>query len=288
MSGAAGAGASGAAPAGESGAARAGGSASACAAPRGHGLLAGRRAIVTGGSRGIGAGIAETLAREGAAVGLIGRDAAALTQVAGRLRVRAGAEVEIRAADLAGGDEVAAAVDELAGALGGVDLLVNNAGTTVREDALALSADDWDRVLAVNLRAAFVASQAAARAMVAGGTGGAIVNIASLSAHFGIRRAPAYAASKGGIVQLTKALALEWGVHGIRVNAVAPGYVATELTRPLTDDAERREAISRRIPLGRWGSPEDVGGAVALLCSPLAGYVTGQVLYADGGYATDG
>ena len=256
--------------------------------PRGHGLLAGRKAIVTGGSRGIGAGIAETLAREGAAVGLVGRDTAALAQVAGRLRVREGAEVEVCGADLAGRTAVGEAVEELADALGGVDLLVNNAGTTVRDDALSFSAEAWDEVLAVNLRAAFVAAQAAARRMVAAGSGGAIVNVASLSARFGIRRAPAYAASKGAIVQLTKALALEWGPHGIRVNAVAPGYVETELTRPLTDDAERREAISRRIPLGRWGLPEDVGGAVALLCSPLAGYVTGQVLYVDGGYGTDG
>jgi 2-dehydro-3-deoxy-D-gluconate 5-dehydrogenase len=257
-------------------------------APRGHGLLAGRRAIVTGGSRGIGAGIADSLAREGAAVGLIGRDGGALAQVAGRLRLRHGAVAEICVADLGTHDGVAQAVDELAGALGGVDLLVNNAGTTVREEALSLAADDFDRVLAVNLRAAFVAAQAAARRMVAAGEGGAIVNVASLSARFGIRRAPAYAASKGGIVQLTRALALEWGSHGIRVNAVAPGYVATELTRPLIEDEARRSRIDERIPLGRWGAPEDVGDAVALLCSPLAGYVTGQVLYADGGYTTDG
>src|SRR5690606_21420192 len=178
------------------------------------------------------------------------------------------------------------AVAELAEELGGLDVLVNNAGTTVRGDALSFAADDFDRVLVVNLRGAFVAAQAAARAM--GDGGGAIVNIASLSARFGIRRGAAYGASKGGLVQLTKALALEWGPRGIRVNAVAPGYIATDLTAPLLADAARRDAIEARIPLGRWGTPDDVAGAVALLCSPLAAYVSGHVLYVDGGYSADG
>jgi len=250
--------------------------------PAGRGLLAGMRAIVTGASRGIGAAIARRLAAEGAVVGAITR--APLDRRPGSVverTIRAG-----RCADLGDAAATRAAVEALAAELGGLDVLVNNAGTTVRADALALSPEAFDRVLGVNLRGAFVAAQAAARAM--GDGGGAIVNVASLSARFGIRRGAAYGASKGGIVQLTKALALEWGPRGIRVNAVAPGYIATDLTGPLLADERRRRAIEARIPLGRWGTPDDVAGAVALLCSPLAAYVSGEVLFVDGGYSADG
>jgi 2-deoxy-D-gluconate 3-dehydrogenase len=228
------------------------------------GLLAGRRALVTGATRGIGAAAADALAEHGARV------------------VRLGS----RDADMADPDAVRAAVARATEELGGLDVLVNNAGTIERGPSAELALERWDRVLDVNLRGAFVAAQAAYEALADGG--GAIVNIASLSARFGVRQGAAYAASKGGLVQLTRALALEWAPAGIRVNAVAPGYVATDFTRALQDDPGRHASILARIPMGRWATPQDIAGSVVYFASDLAAYVTGQVLYADGGYSCDG
>jgi NAD(P)-dependent dehydrogenase (short-subunit alcohol dehydrogenase family) len=145
----------------------------------------------------------------------------------------------------------------------------------------------WRRVFATNLDAAFTAARAVAPLMRATG-GGAIVNVTSLSAHFGVRRAASYGASKSGLLGLTRALALEWAVDGIRVNAVTPGYIDTDFTAALAGDPERSRRILERIPLGRWGKPADVAGTVVYLASPLAAYVTGQVVVVDGGYSVDG
>jgi 2-deoxy-D-gluconate 3-dehydrogenase len=243
--------------------------------------LTGKVALVTGASRGIGRAIAERLASLGADVGLVQRSDAAGT--ASEIQ-RLGRRAFVFQADLgdarACDDAVAAVVD----ALGRLDVAVCNAGAMVRAPALELSVDDWRRVLDVNLTGAFVLSRAAARQFVAQGDGGRIVHIASMmSFHAGINTA-AYAASKGGVAQLTKAQANEWAPHGIRVNAVAPGWVETELTAPLREDERRFAEISGRIPVGRWATADDIAGAVAFLSLPESEYVNGIVLPVDGGW----
>src|SRR4051794_5074675 len=251
------------------------------------GLLEDSTAVVTGASRGIGAAIATALAGSGAAVGLISRTPAPLQDLADELRAATGSRVATAACDVSDSNAVRAAVAKLADALGTADVLVNNAGLIERADSVTLAADAWERVLDTNLRAAFVAAQSAFPAMRDSG-GGAIVNVGSLSGTFGIRRAAAYGASKAGLLGLTRALALEWGPHGVRVNAVTPGYVATDFTRALVDDPERFESVRQRIPLGRWAQPHDIAGTVVYLASSLASYVTGQVVHVDGGYTVDG
>jgi gluconate 5-dehydrogenase len=252
----------------------------------GAGLLEGRRAAVTGASRGIGAAIARALADAGADLALLSRSDAPLRELGEEIRTRTGRPAPAITADLGDPDDVRSAVRDATDALGGLDVLVNCAGTIERADSAELTLEQWDRVMDVNLRGAFVCAQAAFPALAEGG--GAVVNIASLSSRFGIRRAAAYGASKGGLVQLTRALALEWASRGVRVNAVAPGYVETEFTRALSGDPERSRAIVARIPMGRWGTPDDISGSVVFLASDLAAYVTGQVLYVDGGYCCDG
>lgn len=249
-------------------------------------LLAGRRALVTGASRGIGAAVAEALTVHGAEVCLAGRDRSSLDVVSARIEAATDRAPATVIADMADPASVAGAVADAIARLGGLDILVNNAGTIERAPSRDLSIEQWDRVIDVNLRAAFVASQSAFPSLSSGR--GSIVNISSLSGKFGIRQAAAYGASKGGLVQLTRALALEWAADGVRVNAVAPGYVRTEFTRALQEDPGRARSIESRIPMGRWATPEDVAGSVVFFSSDLAGYVTGQVLYVDGGYSSDG
>jgi NAD(P)-dependent dehydrogenase (short-subunit alcohol dehydrogenase family) len=209
-----------------------------------------------------------------------------LEVVAARIEASMGRAPATVTADLADPTSVGEAVTDATARLGGLEILVNNAGTIVRAPSSDMSIEEWNRVVDVNLRGAFLASQSAFAALSS--SRGSIVNIASLSAKFGIRRAAAYGASKGGIVQLTRALAIEWAADGVRVNAVAPGYVKTEFTRALQEDRERASSIEARIPMGRWATPEDIAGSVVFFCSDLAGYVTGQVLYVDGGYSCDG
>jgi 2-dehydro-3-deoxy-D-gluconate 5-dehydrogenase len=187
-------------------------------------------------------------------------------------------------ADLGDPTECERAVEEVAERLGRLDVCVCNAGTIFRAPILELPVEEWQRVLDVNLTGAFVISRTAARRFVAQGNGGRIVHLASMmSFHAGINTA-AYAASKGGVAQLTKAQANEWAPLGIRVNAVAPGWVETELTRALREDEQRFREISARIPVGRWASAEDVAGAVGFLCLPESDYINGHVLAVDGGW----
>jgi 2-deoxy-D-gluconate 3-dehydrogenase len=186
-------------------------------------------------------------------------------------------------ADLAERDSPDRLVDEATALLGRIDILVNNAGIIRRADARDYPDADWDEVLQVDLTSVFRLCRAAGRGMLDRGAG-KIINIASMLAFQGGTRVPAYAAAKGGVAQLTKALANEWAPRGVNVNAIAPGYMKTDNTQALRDDASRYEAITARIPAGRWGEPEDLAGAVVFLASPASDYVHGYLLAVDGGW----
>ena len=247
----------------------------------GESPLLGQTALVTGASRGIGRAIALELARRGADVGLIQRgdasDVAASIADLGRRAVVVRADLE---------DPVAAetAVEAVVADLGRLDIAVCNAGTVHREPALEVSLTDWRRVVDVNLVSGFVVARAAARRFVAQGEGGRIVFTASVLSFQGGWNVSSYAASKAGVANLARALANEWASLGIRVNAVAPGYIENDQSAPLRADPERYAAISSRIPAERWGTNEDVAATVAFLVSPAAEYVHGSVLTVDGGW----
>jgi 2-deoxy-D-gluconate 3-dehydrogenase len=244
-------------------------------------FLAGEVALVTGTSRGIGRAIAVALARLGADIGLVQRgstgDTAAEIAELGR-------RTHLAEADL--GDPRAAeqAVAEVAEALGRLDVCVCNAGVIHRDAALDVSLADFERVLAVNVTGAFAVSRASARLLVERRIAGRIVHVASVTSFHGSVRAAAYSTSKGAVAQLMRSEANEWGPLGIRVNAVAPGWVQTEMTGALRDDESRFAEITGRIPLGRWATPEEVAEAVSFLVSPAARYVHGHLLAVDGGY----
>jgi 2-dehydro-3-deoxy-D-gluconate 5-dehydrogenase len=243
--------------------------------------LAGKAAVVTGASRGIGRAIALRLARDGADIGLLQRSDA--TDVAREIS-DLGRRAHVVRVDLEQPEEGERAVDAAAEVLGRLDIAIANAARIVRRPALELPLDEWERTLAVNLTSVFTVSRAAARRFLAQGGGGAIVHVASVLSFQGGLNVAAYAASKGGVAQLTRALANEWARFGIRVNAVAPGYVANDQTAPLREDETRHRQITERIPAGVWASDEDIAAAVAFLVSPDAGYVHGHVLAVDGGW----
>jgi 2-deoxy-D-gluconate 3-dehydrogenase len=242
--------------------------------------LEGRTAVVTGGGRGLGAGITEALLAAGADVVVLARRD--VPEELATAAARLGRTLEHVAVDLGDADAVDAAADEVL-ARRRVDVLVNNAGVQDRYPAAEFPLEAWDRVLDVNLRVVFQLAQRFGRPMLERGEG-AIVNLASLLSFQGGLNVAAYAASKGGVAQLTKALANEWAARGVRVNAVAPGYMATEMNEALLADPVRLEQLSARIPAGRWGTPEDIGNVVVFLASPAAAYVHGQVLAVDGGW----
>ena len=242
--------------------------------------LGGMTAVVTGGGRGLGHGISDALLEAGADVIVLGRSPipAELKEHAAAL----GREVHFVALDLADSGAIDTAARQVL-ATHRVDILVNNAGTQDRYPAVDFPLDAWDAVLDINLRAVFQLCQLFGRPMLERG-GGKIVNLASLLSFQGGMTVPAYAASKGAVAQLTKALCNEWSSRGVNVNAVAPGYMATEMNAALLADPARMEQLSARIPAGRWGQPQDIGNVVVFLASPAAGYVHGQVLAVDGGW----
>lgn len=238
--------------------------------------LTGRVALVTGGTRGIGRAIAQALADAGATVAVTGRDPARAEDAAAAI----GRGARGFAGDVGDPAQAARLVEQAEQALGAVDILVNNAGLTRDNILLRLKDDDWDAVLDANLRGAFVTIRAATRGMMKR-RWGRIINISSVVGLTGNRGQANYAASKAGLIGLTKSVAREFASRNILANVVAPGFIATEMTDAMT--AEAREALSRRIPLERLGSAQDVANVVAFLASEQAAYITGQVLVVDGG-----
>ncbi len=244
--------------------------------------LNGKNALVTGSHRGLGAAIAVALSKAGANVGCHGRDAkpgAACDEIR-----TAGRKTFYFSADLADAKTHPELIGRTISEFGSVDILVNNAGVIRRAPASEYSAEFWDELISVNLTAVFHLSQLAGRHMLGRGTGGKILNIASLLSFQGGILVPAYAAAKGGVAQLTKALANEWASKGINVNAIAPGYMATDNTTALRNDPVRSRQILERIPAARWGEPSDIAGAAVFLCSSASDYVHGHVLAVDGGW----
>ena len=244
--------------------------------------LSGKRALVTGGGRGLGLGMATGLAEAGAKVVIIGSSAAA-EKSAQALREK-GLDVTGLRGDLSDRDGLPVLFDQAVALLGGgIDTLLNNAGVQRRNHCEDFTLEDWDTVLNVNLSTVFVLCQLAGRKMLAQG-GGKIINMASMLSFFGGFTVPAYAASKGGVAQLTKALSNEWAGKNIQVNAIAPGYMDTEMNTALVNDEGRNAEILGRIPAHRWGRPEDMKGLAVFLASHASDYITGAVIPVDGGY----
>jgi len=242
--------------------------------------LSDRKALVTGANTGIGQAIAVALATAGADVALAGRSEPSETLAAIE---RAGRTAVDLRADLSSIDPIERVVSDTVARLGGIDILVNNAGIIRRNDLADFTEEDWDAVVDTNLKSLFFLSQAASRHMVAQGSG-KIINIASLLSFQGGIRVPSYAAAKSGVAGVTKAMANELAPSGVQVNAIAPGYIATNNTAALQADETRNRQILERIPTGRWGKPEDIAGAAVFLASSASDYVTGQVLAVDGGW----
>nr|WP_317892553.1 2-dehydro-3-deoxy-D-gluconate 5-dehydrogenase KduD [uncultured Sphingomonas sp.] len=242
--------------------------------------LSGKVAVVTGANTGIGQAIALALAEAGADIAAVGRTPAEDTVAKARAL---GRRAEIVSADLSTIEPVGRVVEETVAKLGGLHILVNNAGIIRRADAVDFTEEDWDAVIDTNLKSVFFLCQAAGRHMIANG-GGKVINIASMLTFQGGIRVPSYTASKSGIGGLTKLLANEWAAKGINVNAIAPGYIATNNTAALQADEVRNKSILDRIPAGRWGDPSDLGGAAVFLASRAADYVQGHILAVDGGW----
>ncbi|POT57596.1 2-deoxy-D-gluconate 3-dehydrogenase [Citrobacter amalonaticus] len=243
--------------------------------------LTGKVAIVTGCDTGLGQGMTVALAEAGCdIVGVnrkIPKETAAKVEALGR-------RFFAIQADLSQQNAIAGIVTQAVEQFGRIDILVNNAGTIRRDDALTFSEKDWDDVMNLNLKSVFFLSQAVARQFQAQGRGGKIINIASMLSFQGGIRVPSYTASKSGVMGITRLLANEWAQHQINVNAIAPGYMATNNTRQLREDAERNQEIVDRIPAGRWGTPEDLQGPVVFLASDASDYINGYTIAVDGGW----
>jgi 2-dehydro-3-deoxy-D-gluconate 5-dehydrogenase len=244
--------------------------------------LNGKNALVTGSSRGLGAAIAMALAEAGANVGCHGMSSEGGT-TSERVR-QMGRKSFYSAGDVSDPHTRAELIARTIDVFGSIDILVNNAGVIRRAPAAEFPQNYWDELIAVNLTAVFQLSQLAGQDMLKRGAKGKILNIASVLSFQGGILVPAYAAAKGGVAQLTKALANEWAAKGINVNAIAPGYMATDNTTALRKDPDRSRQILERIPAGRWGEPDDLAGAAVFLCSSASDYIHGHILSVDGGW----
>ena len=247
------------------------------------GRLEGRAALITGAAGGIGLGCAQAFAKEGCDLVLLDLDAPRVTAAAKDLAERTGRKVHALACDLADAEAARKAVTQAVALLGSIDVLVNNAGILAPGDILDAELEDFDRVLAVNLRAPFVVGQAVARHMVEAKIKGSIINMSSINAVLAIPNQVAYVTSKGGINQLTKAMALGLAPYGVRVNAIGPGTIVTDILKGVMENDEARHRVLQRTPLKRFGEPEEIGRVAVFLASEDASYMTGQTIYPDGG-----
>ncbi len=246
--------------------------------------LTGKIAVITGGNGGIGLGMARGLAEAGANLAIVGRNADKSAEAARALADATGRVALAFTADVAVEDDCRRLAGEVVEKFGRLDILINNAGINIRRPPQVMTLDEWRRVMDVNLTSAFLLSQCAYPTMKAAG-GGKIINIGSMTSIFGASFAPAYAASKGGIVQLTKSLALAWAADKIQVNAILPGWFDTELTQQARVEVSGlHDRVLARIPHGRWGTPADIAGTAVWLASPASDYVTGIAVAVDGGY----
>lgn len=247
--------------------------------------LTGKVALITGGNGGIGLGMAKGLAGAGAAVALLGRDAAKCARAAGEIAAEGGRAIAVTA-DVTSKDDVERGVTEVVASLGRLDILVNNAGINVRKPPQALELAEWHKVMDTNLTSALIGAQVAYPHMRAAG-GGKIINIGSMMSIFSAPMMAAYAASKAGIVQLTKTFACAWAADNIQANAVLPGWIDTDLTKGARRDiAGLHDRVLARTPAGRWGVPADLAGIAVFLASPASDFITGTAIPVDGGYAS--
>jgi 2-dehydro-3-deoxy-D-gluconate 5-dehydrogenase len=247
--------------------------------------LDGKVALVTGASRGLGRAIALGLASAGADVALVGRDRATLEPVAAEIERDLGRQALAVELDIAALDALPPSIGAVVTRFGRIDILINNAGTNIRKTTLEYTPEEWDAVLDTNLKGTFFLTQQVGQQMVQAG-GGKVLNIGSMTAYLGMPTVPAYSASKAALQQLTRLLAVEWAEHNIQVNAIAPGWISTEMTAPLKTRPElepRYRWVLSRTPVGRFGEPHEVVGAAVFLCSPAADFITGQTLAVDGG-----
>lgn len=245
-----------------------------------HFSLIGKKALVTGASKGIGASIAIAMAQAGADVVLVGRSEDSLSATRTEIK-NLGRTTETLIADVESRAQISEAfksIDQL-----NVEIVVNNAGSISRAPAIETSFGEWDRIIDTNLNSVFQISQLCAKSMLAKGQG-RIINIASLLSFQGGINVPAYTASKHAVAGVTKALANEWGAKGVTVNAIAPGYISTDNTQALRNDVDRNASILTRIPIGRWGTPEDLAAVAVFLASPAASYINGEIITVDGGW----
>lgn len=247
--------------------------------------LSGKTALVTGGSRGIGFAMAKALAEHGADIAIVARDEARLKTAKERIqKSTSDRNVWTFPFDLEDIDGIQSLFENVVRETQGVDILVNCAGTTARAPAEQADLDSWQRVIQVNLTAVFLISQVFCRHRKQVARPGKIINIGSLLCHAARATNAPYASSKGGLLMLTKSLAVEWAKYHINVNAIGPGYIQTELTKPLWTDQDFDKWVLSKTPLGRWGKPEDIVGTAVFLASPASDFVTGQIVYVDGGW----
>jgi NAD(P)-dependent dehydrogenase (short-subunit alcohol dehydrogenase family) len=245
--------------------------------------LDGRRALVTGGAKGLGRVMATALAQAGAEIAIASRTLSECQATAREIAEETGRRVTAFQADVTLSDQVTRLAREIESAMGPVDILINNAGINARGPATELAESDWDAVVAINLKAPFLCSRTFAPAMVERGWG-RIINMGSILSVIGIPGRAPYASAKGGLLNLTRVLALEWADKGVTVNAICPGPFATDMNKPLLEDPEKYKAFVAKIPMGRWGELHEIAGAAVFLASDAASFVTGSGLFVDGGW----